>query len=196
MRKFLIICSIFFTSLTLAADQNIQLKDIGIFNSLIPDEKFSSEMTDLRLNRLEWHKRFAHLTSALILASFGSAYYGRKEIDDARNSRGGVKSTEDAKELHLHMGISLLTLLSYSTTAYYSLSAPKPVSFSDDSKRSWHKNLAYIHGTSMALAPILGFMAFKKYHDGKNPSGVSKLHRPVMMIGSLAFFVSFSVMTF
>lgn len=196
MRKILIICCLFFSSISFSADQNIQLKDIGIFNSIVPDEEFTPEMLDLRGNRLEWHKRFAHLTTALMLASFGSAYYGRKEIDDARSSRGGMKSADDAKELHLHMGISLLTLLSYSTTAYYSLSAPKPASFSDDSKRSWHKNLAYVHGGSMALAPILGFMAFKKYHDGKNPSGVSKLHRPVMILGSLAFFVSFSLMTF
>ncbi len=129
----------------------------------------------------------------LMVASFASAYLGKKKIDDDRAARGGVKSTEDASNMNLHMGISALTLVSYFTTAYFSLSAPKPDDFAQTSARSWHTGLAWIHGSAMVLAPVLGYLAFKDYHDGKDPSGIAKLHRPLMMVGFGAFAASYSI---
>lgn len=176
-----------------AAENEVELSDIGIFNATVPADKFTDSMLELRTHKLEHHKMMGHVTMGLMAASFITAIIGRKGIDDDRAARGGGKSTKDASNMNLHMGVSALTLASYFTTAYFSLSAPKPSDFESSTARHWHKGLAWIHGTAMVLAPVLGYLAFKDYHDGKDPSGLAKLHRPLMMAGFGAFAASYTI---
>lgn len=175
-----------------AADE-VKLSDVGIFHSRVPSEQFTDAMFEKRTHMLEHHKMMGHITMGLMVASFASAFIGRKKIDDDRASRGGLKSADDASNMNLHMGIAAATLASYFTTAYFSLGAPKPDDFEDSSARKWHKGLAWIHGSAMVLAPVLGFLAFKDYHNGKDPSGLAKLHRPLMMLGFGAFTASYAI---
>jgi hypothetical protein len=93
------------------------------------------------------------------------------------------------------MGLAVTSLVSYYATAYYSLSAPKPEGMVDEKSRQWHKGLAWIHGTAMVLAPVLGLMALKDYHDGKDPTGIAKVHKPLMILGYAAFAASFTIAT-
>ncbi len=176
-----------------ASDSELALSDIGIFSATVPSEKFNDSMVELRHHKLDHHKMMGHVTMGLMIASFATAMIGRKKIDDDRAARRGVKSSDDAGNMNLHMGVSALTLASYFTTAYFSLSAPKPDDFVESSARHWHKGLAWIHGTAMVLAPVLGYLAFKDYHDGKDPSGLAKLHRPLMMAGFGAFAASYTI---
>lgn len=136
-----------------------------------------------------------HVTFAFMLLAGATAVIGRNQIDDDRAMRGGAKSSSDASNLNLHMALGGATLASYYTAAYMSLSAPKPRGVEDTKKVSWHKRLAWIHGPAMIAAPILGFLAYQNYKDGKDPEGLGKLHRPVMWAGVAAYTVSFTLMS-
>jgi hypothetical protein len=182
-----------FGNISFASDEKIELKDIGIFNAKVPEKNFSDDLVDARIHKLEHHKKMGHITMGLMVASFVSAVLGKHQIDDERSKRGGIKSGDDAGKMNLHMGIAALTTASYFTTAYFSLSAPKSDEMEDEPARKWHKGLAWVHGTAMVLAPILGYLAFKDYHDGEDPSGLAKLHRPIMMVGFAAFAASYSI---
>jgi hypothetical protein len=195
MKKIFVYMTLFCLCLNLSAKENskkIELKDIGLFSPYVPEDDFTNEIAEKRVEMLEEHKKYGHMTMGFMLASFASALWGVHKIDDARDKRGG-KSENDAKRLDIHMGLSLLTMASYFTTAYYGMAAPKPREMQNSSARMWHKELAWIHGTAMVLAPILGFLAFQDYHDGKDPEGIAKLHKPIMMAGFAAFAASYSI---
>ena len=174
-------------------ERALKLQDLALPSAQNSAAEFTDQQLERRIVMLERHKMMGHVTMGLMLASFASALWGVKKIDDDRAARGGLKSKDDASNMNLHLGISALTLASYYTTAYYALAAPKPADFEDSAARHAHKGLAWIHGTAMVLAPILGLLAFKDYHDGKDPSGLAKLHRPVMMAGFGAFAAAYGI---
>jgi hypothetical protein len=182
---------------TYAAEETkvITLKEVGVFKASVPDDQFGPEFAESRATKLHHHKKMGQVTMGLMTATFISALWSKHEVDDARAKRGG-NSTDDASKYNLHMGLALTTLVSYYATAYYSLSAPKPEGMSDEKARKWHKGLAWIHGTAMVLAPVLGVLALKDYHDGNDPEGIAKLHKPVMMAGFAAFAAAFTIATF
>jgi hypothetical protein len=183
------------TQSTWAKKENnkVELKDLSIFNSKVPAKQFDDKFLERRHHMLDHHKKMGHVTMGLMTASFITAAIGKKKIDDARAARGGARSGDDAGELNLHMATALATMASYYTTAYFSLNAPKSDDMTDSGARTWHKNLAWVHGTAMVLGPILGMLAFKDYHDGGDPSGISKMHRPLMMLGFTAFAASYGI---
>jgi|GEM_PF-3394119 len=174
----------------------VTLQDLSIFNARVPEAQFDETLAHARAEKLHKHKKWAHHTTGLMLLTAALGVWGKKEIDDEREKRNGVKSTDDAKKLTPHMFMAFTTLASYGTTAYYSLSAPRPDNMQDEPARIWHKRLAYIHGPAMLLSPFIGMLAFKKYHDGQDPSGIAKLHRPIMWTGFAAYMAAFSTMTF
>lgn len=190
---FLLTLEFLFTPLKAHA---LELQDLSFFHPIVAEKDFNQEMAKARLEDLEWHKRLGHLTMGLALATAITGIIGRKKIDDARDARGGAKSKDDASKLNLHMGLAALTTASYWTTAAMAIKAPKSDAFEDESKRVWHKRLAWVHGSAMVLAPILGVLAFKDYHDGQDPHGLAKLHRPVAWTAFVALTSAFTVMTF
>lgn len=175
------------------ASSKLEMSELGLFNAIVPEKEWTTEMNDLRSHKLEHHKKMGHITLGLMTATFASAVWAKHEVDNARASRGGLARPGDASKYHLHMGLAAASLISYFTTAYFSLSAPKPDNYPESPARAWHKGLAWIHGPAMILAPILGFLAFKDIHDGGDPSGLGKLHKPVMMAGFAAFAASYGI---
>jgi hypothetical protein len=182
-----------FIFFSLQTQAQVKMEDLGVFSSSVPEGQMTDSILEMRENKLHHHKKMGHITMGLMTASFLTAVLAKHDIDDARSSRGGLRSKDDASKLNLHMGLSLATLASYYTTAYFSLSAPKSDAYQDESARSWHKGLAWIHGPAMILAPILGALAFKDHHDGEEVGGLGKLHKPVMMAGFAAFLASYSI---
>jgi hypothetical protein len=195
MKQLKIILSCMLLSLPALATekQKFDLKELSIFNATVPDKEFTAQVADKRSHMLDHHEKMGHITMGLMAATVATAIIGAHKIKDERSKRGGLKSKDDASKLNLHMGLAVASLASYFTTAYFSLSAPKPEGMEDETSRLWHKRLAWIHGASMILAPVLGYFAFKDYHDGKDPSGISKLHKPLMFVGVAAFAASYSI---
>lgn len=194
MRYFLHIFLVFTVlNSSVFANADLELKDIGLFNAVVPEKDYNPKINDLRIHKLEHHKKMGHITLGLMTATFATAVLAKHNVDQKRADRGGLMRPGDASEYHLHMGLAAASLISYFTTAYFSLSAPKPENYPETPARAWHKALAWIHGPAMVLAPILGFLAFKDIHDGGDPSGVAKLHRPVMMLGFAAFAASYGI---
>jgi cytochrome bd-type quinol oxidase subunit 2 len=191
----LFLLSLMVTTYAAEAAKVITLKDVGVFKASVPDDQFGPEFAESRATKLHHHKKMGQVTMGLMTATFLTALWSKHEVDDARAKRGGQSSTDDANKYNLHMGLALTTLVSYYATAYYSLSAPKPQGMVDEKARNWHKGLAWVHGTAMVLAPVLGLLALKDYHDGKNPEGIAKLHKPVMMAGFAAFAAAFTIAT-
>lgn len=168
----------------------IRFQDLSIFNANVPADQFNEELSTKRIHLLKHHKLLGHVTMGLMTATVATAIYGAHEMKDRRQKKGH-HSPSDVKDMHLHMGLAGVSLASYFTTAYMALRAPKVEEQQDENARQWHKGLAYIHVPAMILSPILGFLAIKDIHDGHNPNGIAKLHRPLMFLGYGAFLGSY-----
>lgn len=191
--KFLLYTILFFSFHSYG---QVKLSDLSLTNPYVDENNFSLEIAENRVHKLKMHQHLGYLTLTLATASAATAIMAKKDIDAKRSDRGGKKEASDANQFDLHLALGAATLVSYYTTAYYSLSAPKIKNTSDDKKRKIHKHLAYVHGSAMVLAPILGMMAHKDYKNSADPSGVAKLHRPVMLTGVLALVSAFATITF
>lgn len=179
-----------FISLLLAfafcSDAFSQEKDISFLDLRIPEAQYTKEMHEIREKKLVAHKHMAALTLGLTAATILTAVLAKNKVDDDRAARGGRMDKSDADNFNLHVMTAGLTLASYFTTAYFSLSAPKADTTSDTDDVMWHKRLAFVHMPAMIIGPILGLQAINDYKKGQNPSGAAKLHRPIMILGAAA----------
>lgn len=100
-----------------------------------------------------------------------------------------------ALDSNTHMYLGMASGILYYTTAYYSLTAPKPAGIKDRGNIVWHKRLAWIHFPAMVLAPIFGYIYKKNEDDGKKNSGLVKQHPTIAGIGYGAFALSAALMT-
>lgn len=173
-------------SLNLSAEETKQSQKLSLFDLRIPEKDYTKEMQDVREKKLHGHHHLGRLTLALAAASFVTAVLAKKNVDDDRAARGGRMDKSDADNFNLHVMTAGLTLASYFTTAYFSISAPKADVMEDTDSVKWHKRFAYVHMPAMVIGPFLGLAALNDYKKGKNPSGIAKLHRPVMMLGVAA----------
>ncbi len=161
-------------------------ESLSLFNLRIPDEAYNEELNQKRLHHLKAHRHGAHATLGLLGLTMATAFMAKKKVDDERSARGGRMSSSDANKFNIHLISASLTLASYFTTAYLGITAPKSESMADSNQITWHKRLAFVHMPAMILGPIFAYKAYSDYKDGKNPSGVGKLHRPLMFLGGAA----------
>ena len=161
-------------------------KELTLFDLRIPESEFTKDMQEVREKKLNGHKHLAALTLGLTAATIVTAILAKNKVDDDRAARGGRMDKSDADNFNLHVMTAGLTLASYFTTAYFSLSAPKADTMQDLDSVKWHKRLAFVHMPAMIIGPILGLKAIDDYKKGRNPSGIAKLHRPLMILGAAA----------
>lgn len=161
-------------------------KELTLLDLRIPEGQYTKDLQEVRDHKLKIHKHLAGATLGLAAASVLTAILAKKKVNDDRAARGGRMDSADAKDFNLHLATAGLTLVSYFTTAYFSISAPKAETMEDNNSVKWHKRLAYIHMPAMIIGPILGMKAISDYRKGRNPSGISKLHAPIMMVGVAA----------
>lgn len=161
-------------------------KKLTLFDLRIPEKDYTSEMQEVREKKLHGHQHLALLTLGLAAVSAVTAVIATNKMKDARAARNGVMNSTDGDKFNLHALTAGVTLASYLTTAYFSISAPKADTMVDTENVKWHKRLAYIHMPAMIIGPILGMKAIDDYKKGKNPSGIAKLHKPIMALGIAA----------
>lgn len=97
-----------------------------------------------------------------------------------------------------HMYLGFTTAALYFTTAYFSLTAPKPEGMKDKGKVKWHKALAWIHFPAMLITPYLGYMYRKNERAGKKHSALEEQHAAFagLLYGSFAISATLMVIEF
>ena len=161
------------------AHADIELKDLGLSEAevqLSPAEIKSQEVLEKRHSMLKTHGVLGLTTLGLMTATLFTG------------NSGATSNT------HMYLGIA--SGLMYYTTAYYSLSAPKPATIKDRGMIVWHKRLAWVHFPAMVLAPILGYMYKKNEENDQKSSSLVKQHSTVATVGYAAFALSAALMTF
>ena len=175
MNKIIFIYLCFLLTLNANASGSLQLSDLGI------DSTLSQQRPDGAITQLELKERHSMLKTHELL---GLTTLG---VMTAALFSGGNNSA------HMYLGIS--SGLLYYATAYYSLSAPKPMGLKERGNIVWHKRLAWVHFPAMVLAPVLGYLYKKNQDDGKESSSLVKQHQTIAGIGYGAFALSAALMT-
>lgn len=161
------------------AHAEIELKDLGLTSnseiSLTPNQLKDQKTLETRHSMLKTHEVLGLTTLGFMAAT--------------------VLSGEEALESNTHMYLGMATGALYFTTAYFSLTAPKPAGIKDRGNIVWHKRLAWIHFPAMVLAPILGYLYKKNEEDGKKSSSLVEQHPTIAGIGFGAFALSAALMT-
>ncbi len=175
MRSFILF--VFILSLfTQASHAEIKLEDLGVSSSEATPEANPEVQKELKIrkSKLETHQILGLTTWGMMTATFLT---------------GNSALSNDA---HMYLGISTAAL--YYTTAYFSLSAPKPSHLKDSSRVKWHKRLAWVHFPAMILTPILGYLYKKNEEDKRKHSSVEKSHSAVAGILYGSFTISAALM--
>lgn len=183
MKRFV---TIFFIGSLLSSNLYSQEKELTLIDLRIPESEYTKDMQEVREKKLKGHKHLGAMTLGLAAASIITAVIAKNNVNDDRAARGGRMDSSDADNFNLHVMTAGLTLASYFTTAYFSISAPKADTMADSDSVKWHKRLAFVHMPAMIIGPLLGLKALNDYKRGRNPRGIAKLHRPVMILGAAA----------
>lgn len=159
---------------------DLSLKDLGMSTATIPTEQnltFEKEMKE-RHSKLKTHEVLGLVTLGAMTAT--------------------MLTGNSALESNMHMYLGITTGLLYFTTAYFSLTAPKPVGVVDRGRIKWHKALAWIHFPAMIITPILGYMYKKHEDEGKAHGSLEKQHSTFagILYGSFAISAALMVIEF
>lgn len=149
---------LFFFLFIQTAQAQISLSDLGIDQTretVEPNPKLEKELQE-RTRKLKTHELLGLSTWGMMTATMFT---------------GG-----SAMDSNLHMYLGMATGALYFTTAYYSLTAPKPNSIKDKNRMKWHKGLAWVHFPLMILVPYLGYMYKKNEENNKGHSSIEKQH--------------------
>lgn len=158
MRLLTLLAFILFSSNIFA---EISLSELGMESAPISEAEKTEQMELKRELKIRHEKLKTH--EILGLTTWG--------LMTATMLTGGSALDSD-----MHMYLGMATGVSYLTTAYFSLTAPKPSSIKDKPRMKWHKNLAWVHFPLMLLVPYLGYMYKKHEEDGKKHSSLEKQH--------------------
>ena len=173
--------SVFLTILSISPTfADISLQDLGMSTATVPTEQnlvFEKDMT-VRKSKLKTHETLGLITLGAMTATM---FTGNSAM---------------SSNTHMYLGITTAAL--YFTTAYFSLTAPKPSGVVDRGRIKWHKNLAWIHFPAMIITPILGYMYKKHEEDGKKHSSLEKQHSTFagILYGSFAISAALMVIEF
>lgn len=168
-------CALLLLSLPVwAQEKKLELSDLGFSKQeTVADPKLQQEL-EVRSSKLQTHQKLGLLTQALMTAAFLT----------------GSTAKEGRNETHQYLGMA--TGAAYFTTAYYSLTAPKPSTVKD---KGWnvrlHKALAWIHFPLMILTPIAGMQAMRDNRRHHESTGLAS-HKGEL---GTALFATFTLST-
>lgn len=165
--------------LPMVAHAQLTLSDIGVDSKTeIPEFQLSKTEMKERQSKLKTHEVLGLSTLGLMTATLLT---GNSALDN---------------NMHMYLGFATGAL--YMTTAYFSLTAPKPEGMKDKGKVKWHKALAWIHFPAMIITPILGYMYKKHEDEGKKHGALEKQHTTFagILYGSFALSATLMVIEF
>ena len=158
---------------------DISLSELGMSaEATRPDLKFPPAEMKLRSSKLKTHEILGLVTLGTMTAT--------------------MLTGNGALDSNLHMYLGFTTGALYMATAYYSLTAPKPMGVIDRGRIKWHKGLAWVHFPLMILVPYLGYMYKKHEDEDKGHSSLEKQHSALagVLCGTFAVSAAFMVSEF
>jgi len=183
LRKFL--TTIFLmTIVSNTALAELTLGELGFKKEEIKVDTKTVEMMEERKEKLQIHQKLGLATMVAMTASLLLA-------EEAESEDGKAYNTNN---IHKYAGIA--TGLMYWTTAYYSLSAPKPEGIKDTGSTKIHKTLAWIHAPLMAIVPVVGYLHDQNNKKGKASTGIVSAHGGLASVAYAAFMAAGLTMYF
>ncbi len=181
-RKFM--ATVFLVSIySTTAFAELSLNDLGFKKEDIKVDSKTVQMMEVRKNKLQIHQKLGLATMAAMTATL--------LLSDTAESEDGPYNTNNA---HKYAGIA--TGLMYWTTAYFSLTAPKPDDMKDNGSTKIHKTLAWVHAPLMALVPVLGYLHDQNNKKGKASTGLVSAHGSLATVAYAAFMAAGLTMYF
>jgi hypothetical protein len=154
----------------------LSLADLSFNPEQVKVDPKITEMMEVRQHKLQLHQKLGLATMAAMTAAVLLA-------DDETNN-----------DVHKIAGIT--SGLLYWTTAYFSLSAPKPEGIKDSGSSQIHRALAWIHAPLMAIVPVLGYLHKENDLKGKKSSGIVNAHGALASAAYISFMSAGLVMYF
>ncbi|MGZ3693398.1 MAG: hypothetical protein ACXWQO_04350 [Bdellovibrionota bacterium] len=174
---FLILVFCFAFNNAIAADEQIQLKDLGFSSEATKPDEARQALLDTRTHKLKTHEVLGPITWALMTATVLTANEGRVTT--------------------AHKVLGLTTAASYFTAAYFSLTAPEdPQAGEEKTNLKIHKALAWVHFPLMIATPIVGLIAQKQLNKGERLHGIADHKGDLGTATYVAFSAAFAVMIF
>lgn len=171
-------CSLFliFTLSMQSAFADLTLNDLSFKQEELKVDPKLTEMMEVRHSKLQTHQKLGLVTMAAMTAT--------------------VLLAENASSNDVHKIAGVTTGLLYWTTAYFSLSAPKPPGIKESGSTKIHEALAWIHAPLMAIVPVLGWIHKDNDRKGKESTGIVKAHAPLAAVAYGSFMAAGLVMYF
>ncbi len=176
MKKISILFFIILSLFTQSAFAELTLEDLTFKPEQLKVDPKITQMMEVRQSKLQTHQKLGLATMAAMTAT--------------------VLLADNAKKNDVHKIAGITTGLLYWTTAYYSLSAPKPEGIKDSGSSEIHRALAWIHAPLMAIVPVLGYLHKENDRKGKESTGIVKAHGALASAAYIAFMSAGLVMYF
>jgi cytochrome b561 len=179
-----VLSSVFLLALMInTAFAELTLGELGFKKEEVKVDSKTMQMMGERKRKLQIHQKLGLVTAAAMTATLLLA--------DEATGTGKSYNTNNA---HKYAGIT--TGLLYWTTAYYSLSAPKPADMKDSGSTKIHEALAWVHAPLMALVPVLGYLHDQNNKKGKESTGIVGAHAGLATVAYLTFIAAGATMYF
>jgi len=150
------------------------LGDLGFTPAQTRGNAREQALLDKRSHMLKIHQRLGLITLAPMVATLVVS-----------NRAAGRHGTASGRELHAALGG--VTAGMYFTTASFAIFAPKVPGTTVRGPIRLHKALAWVHGSGMVIAPILGILAYQQRSRGERVHGIASAHGAVAAVTSAAY---------
>lgn len=176
MRKLLVSLFIICSLISQTAMAEISLSDLSFNQEQLKVDPKITQMMEERHSKLQIHQKLGLATMAAMTATLLVA--------------------DSAKDNDVHKIAGITTGLLYWTTAYFSLSAPKPEGITDTGSTKIHRALAWVHAPLMAIVPVLGYLHKENDRKGKKSTGIVEAHGALATAAYISFMSAGLVMYF
>lgn len=162
--------------LTQKAFAEISLNDLSFNPDQLKIDPQITQMMEVRQTKLQIHQKLGLITMASMTAT--------------------ILLADKAKENDAHKFAGIASGLLYWTTAYFSLSAPKPDNIKVSGSSQIHRALAWVHAPLMAIVPVLGYLHKENDRKNKSSNGIVNAHGSLATAAYISFMSAGLVMYF
>ena len=159
-----------------SAFAELTLSDLNFKQDQVKVDPHFTQMMETRQKKLQIHQKLGLATMAAMTATLLVA--------------------ESANDDDIHKYAGIASGLLYWTTAYFSLSAPKPEGIKETGSTKIHSSLAWVHAPLMVIAPVLGYIYKDNHSKGKESSGIVKAHGGLATAAYISFMAAGLTMYF
>ena len=192
MRLFFCTLFLFFHLGGQSAYAKLTINDLGINQEEIKVDPLTIHAMEVREEKLQIHQKLGlatmvAMTTTIILSDLASKNEPKKDTPFTANN---------VKRNDAHQIAGMATGLLYWTTAYFLLSAPKPIVTIDSGASQLHRSLAWVHAPLMAIVPVLGYIHNQNDRKGIRSTGIVNAHDTLAKIAYISLMSAGLTMVF